>query len=78
MKNIFLKISGIVMAAALLISCNKDLNRYPANTVNVNQVYSTPEGYTQAMAKAYGAFALTSSSGPASSDVQGVDRKSVV
>lgn len=73
MKNIFLKISGVVMAAGLLISCNKDLNRYPANTVNVNQVYSTPEGYTQAMAKAYGAFALTSSSGPGSSDVQGVD-----
>ena len=73
MKNIFLKITGLMMVAGLFTSCNIDLNRYPANTVNVNQVYSTPEGYTQAMAKVYGSFALTSSNGPASSDVQGVD-----
>ncbi len=73
MKNIFLKIAVLVLVTGIFQSCTKDLNRYPANTTTVNQVYSTPQGYTQAMAKVYGAFALTSSSGPASSDVQGVD-----
>ncbi|HUZ61758.1 MAG TPA: RagB/SusD family nutrient uptake outer membrane protein [Hanamia sp.] len=73
MKNIFLSIAGFAIVAITINGCNKDLNRSPANTVTVNQVYSTPEGYTQAMAKVYGAFALTSSTGPAASDVQGID-----
>ena len=73
MKHIFLKITGLALVAIALNGCSKDLNRNPPNTYTVTQVYSTPEGYTQAMAKVYGAFALTSSLGPASSDVQGVD-----
>lgn len=73
MKNIFLNVTGLALIIAICSSCNKDLNQYPPNTTNVNQVYSTPKGYTEAMAKVYGAFALTSSTGPAASDVQGVD-----
>ncbi len=74
MKNSFLKITGsFVLIATVFSSCTKDLNRQPSNTTTVSNVYSTPLGYTQAIAKAYGAFALTSSSGPGNSDVQGVD-----
>jgi len=73
MKNILLNIAGLTLVAFVLNSCSKDLDRSPANTETVSQVYSTPEGYTQAMAKVYGSFALTSSNGPAQSDVQGVD-----
>jgi len=74
MKNNFLKIAGFsVLVAVIFSSCAKLLNETPANTTTGDEAYSTPLGYTQALAKAYGAFALTSSTGPASSDVQGVD-----
>ncbi len=73
MKHIFLKITGLALVTIILNSCNKDLNHTPPNTTTVSDVYSTPEGYTQAMAKVYGAFALTSSTGPGASDVQGID-----
>jgi hypothetical protein len=58
----------------ILASCTKDLNRFPQNATTSVDVYSTATGYKQALAKVYGAFALTGNQGPAGSgDVQGID-----
>ncbi|WP_158988842.1 RagB/SusD family nutrient uptake outer membrane protein [Mucilaginibacter sp. L196] len=65
-------LAGIV--AFSITSCKKNLILSPNNEVTSQQVFSTPLGYTQAMAKVYGAFALTGNEGPAGSpDIQGVD-----
>ncbi len=62
------------LATAGLMACSKKLNLTPTNATTVAQVYSTPQGYTQAMAKVYGSFALTGNNGPAGNgDVQGID-----
>lgn len=56
------------------ISCNKNKIIAPVDQVTSGQVYSTAVGYKQAMAKIYGAFALTGNQGPAGQgDVQGID-----
>jgi hypothetical protein len=57
----------------VLASCTKDLDRTPTNGTTVSSVYGTAAGYKQALAKAYSAFALTSSSGPGNSDIAGID-----
>lgn len=62
------------VTASVFSSCTKDLDRLPQNEVTGVQVYSTPEGYKQAFAKVYGAFALTGNQGPAGNgDIQGID-----
>jgi hypothetical protein len=71
-KNLFIA-AGLVSAVAMLASCTKDLNRNPSNTATAANVYSTRAGYKEALAKVYGAFALTSSSGPGNSDLGGID-----
>jgi len=64
--------AGVV--AFSITSCKKNLILTPNNEVTSQQVFSTPLGYTQAMAKVYGAFALTGNEGPAGQpDIQGVD-----
>lgn len=73
MKNKFLKI-GIAGAILLfLFSCTKDLDRIPINTTTSNNVFSTAAGTKEALAKVYGAFAMTGSSGSGSSDLGGID-----
>jgi starch-binding outer membrane protein, SusD/RagB family len=73
-RNIFKTWMGICLSAVVLISCTKNLDRVPLNDITSDVVYSTPEGYRQAFAKVYGAFALTGNRGPAGSgDVQGID-----
>lgn len=72
-KHLFKTGSLAALAIIALASCNKDLNRYPSNTATANDVYSTATGYKQALAKVYGAYALTGSSGSASSDLGGID-----
>lgn len=75
MKYKFSKIAlaGAVMAIAFG-SCTKDLDRLPQNEITASQVYSTAQGYKQAFAKVYGAFALTGNQGPAGNgDIQGID-----
>jgi starch-binding outer membrane protein, SusD/RagB family len=70
-------IKGLMIAGVSAItftSCTKDLNRFPTNDITSATVYSTPAGYKQALAKVYGAFALTGNQGPAGNgDVQGID-----
>ncbi|HVW14162.1 MAG TPA: RagB/SusD family nutrient uptake outer membrane protein [Mucilaginibacter sp.] len=67
-----LLITGLISFG--LVSCEKNKIVSPNYEVTSQQVFSTPQGYTQAMAKVYGAFALTGNQGPAGSgDVQGID-----
>jgi hypothetical protein len=75
MKRHTIKMMLLAGAVALSItSCKKNLILSPNNEVTSQQVFSTAAGYTQAMAKVYGAFALTGNEGPAGSpDIQGVD-----
>ena len=47
----------------LLAACTKNLNRLPTNAITAAQVYTTPLGYTQALSKAYSAFANTGNKG---------------
>lgn len=74
MKNNLFK--TFIIAALLtggLTSCKKELNRTPINTATADAVYSTAVGYKQALAKVYGAYALTGSTGSGSSDLGGID-----
>lgn len=74
MKFNFFKIAVIATCVVYLTGCTKDLDRLPQNAVTSATVYSTPTGYKQALAKVYGAFALTGNNGPAGSgDVRGID-----
>jgi len=74
MKQNFLIITGCLSLFAVgLLSCSKDLNRQPPNSITASQVFSTPATATQALAKVYGAYALTSSTGSGNSDLGGID-----
>jgi starch-binding outer membrane protein, SusD/RagB family len=71
-------LTKIVVVASLLAvsitSCKKNLILSPNDAVTSQQVFSTPAGYTQAMAKVYGSFALTGNEGPAGQgDIAGID-----
>jgi len=56
-----------------LVSCEKNLNRIEPNSVTDNVAFGNITGYSEAMAKVYGAFATTGSSGPGSGDIAGID-----
>jgi starch-binding outer membrane protein, SusD/RagB family len=74
MKNTLLKKSLLMLAVAGgFASCTKDLNRSPINTTTDAVAFSTPLGYKQGLAKVYGAFATTGSSGAGSGDIAGID-----
>jgi hypothetical protein len=74
MKNISFKVLFSLIAATTIFgSCSKDLNRYPANDVFPDSVYSTPAGYLMSLANVYGGYTVTGTSGPSSSDIAGVD-----
>lgn len=63
MKN---KIFQLQLFAALLLAfsaCTKKLDLVPTNDITAENVYSTAAGYKQALAKVYGAFALTGNTG---------------
>jgi hypothetical protein len=53
----------LVVAITFAVSCSKKLDRTPTNDITAADVYSTPAGYKQALAKAYAAFALTGNTG---------------
>ncbi len=70
------KLYSILVAAAgvlLIASCSKKLDRTPNNGIYADSVYSNFNGYKQSLAKVYGAFALTGSNGPGSTDLAGID-----
>lgn len=72
-KNLFNIQNLAFVAVTILTACGKDLNRYPSNSATAATVYSTADGYKQSLAKVYGSFALTSSTGPGNSDLGGID-----
>lgn len=53
----------LVMAFSFLAACSKKLDLVPLNDVTADKVFSTMDGYKQALAKAYGSFALTGNAG---------------
>lgn len=57
----------------VLFSCTKNLDRTPINTTIASNVFSTPLGVKQALAKVYGAFANTGSGGSGTSDLGNFD-----
>src|SRR5213080_2679817 len=73
MKNNFLRIFVAAFIITIAASCNKDLNRTPTNALTSATALSNAAGYKQALAKVYGSFALTGSSGPGSTDLGGID-----
>lgn len=66
-----------IIITLTLFSCTKNLDRFPYNDLTAEKVYNSPQGYIQAAAKVYGAYALTSNIGPASpagqGDIKGID-----
>lgn len=72
-KNLFKISFSFIFIAGILASCNKDLNRLPANSIFADSVYSNPTGYKMSLANVYGAYVLTGTSGPGSSSIAGVD-----
>jgi len=62
-SNSFKIISITLVLGVLAASCSKKLDLVPTNDITAQNVYSTPAGYKQALAKVYGAFALTGNTG---------------
>lgn len=74
MKKIFKYGFGLCFIATTMVSCHKDLDRFPMNDVTSEQVYASEAGYKQVLAKVYGSMALTGNAGPAGAgDVAGID-----
>lgn len=68
--------AALLILATAVLSCSKDsLNLIPTNDIIAEQVYSTPQGYKQAFAKVYGAWALVGVKGPTNivGDLAGLD-----
>src|ERR1700744_5351539 len=63
MKRNYFKIITATIALAMMASCTKKLDLVPTNDITAQTVYSTPLGYKEALAKVYGAFALTGNTG---------------
>jgi hypothetical protein len=72
MNNLFKIITGLSVAV-VFASCTKNLDRKPNTGLYADDVYATIDGYKAQLVKVYSAFALTGGSGPASSDLGGID-----
>ncbi|MEO7313006.1 MAG: RagB/SusD family nutrient uptake outer membrane protein [Chitinophagaceae bacterium] len=75
MIKVSIKIMGGLLAVAMLASsCNKKLDRFPANDITAANLYTSEAGYKQVLGKVYASLALTGNSGPAGSgDVARID-----
>jgi len=62
-RNRFEIILAAVIVIATLGACTKKLDLVPTNDITASTVYSTSAGYKEALAKVYGAFALTGNQG---------------
>jgi len=63
-----------ILSLFITSSCKRNTVLTPNDQLTSVQVFSTPAGYTQAMAKVYGSFANTGNSGGSGSgDIQGID-----
>lgn len=76
MKIMKISQAGRLLSALLIMgslaACQKMLDLKPTNELTSEKIYSTADGYTQVMAKVYGAMTMTGNAGPAgSADVSG-------
>ena len=62
-KNNFKIIIAVLVAFAIISGCEKQLDLKPTNDLTADDVYKTSAGYKQALAKVYGAMALTGNTG---------------
>jgi len=76
-RNLIKSLLIVGIVAGSLTSCKKNLILTPNTQLTSAQVYSTPTGYLESLAKVYGSYALTGNIGPAGpvgeGDVQGID-----
>ena len=63
----------MAVTAMCMVSCNKNLNRQPTNSITAAEALSTASGYKTLLAKVYGSYALTSSYGAGNTDLAGID-----
>jgi starch-binding outer membrane protein, SusD/RagB family len=74
MKRIVYYFLSLVTGTLLLMSCHKDLDKFPHNSFTAEDVYKTEAGYLSVLAKVYGSMSLTGNVGPAGAgDVAGID-----
>jgi starch-binding outer membrane protein, SusD/RagB family len=66
-QNHFKVLVAGIIAVTMMASCTKKLDLKPTNDITADDVYKTAAGYKQALAKVYGAMALTGNSGGAGS-----------
>ena len=64
-KNNYKLLITAGIAIAMMTACTKKLDLVPTNDITASTVYKTAAGYKEALAKVYGAMALTGNSGPA-------------
>ena len=69
MKNILAHKYNFIILLSILVSCTKKLDVLPTNDITAETVYNSAVGYKQALAKVYGAFALTGNSTTGSADI---------
>lgn len=75
-KNLF-QLTLIVTGAIILSSCAKKLDIIPSNSLNSDQVYSSPTSYKAVLGKLYATLSVTGNSGPAGTpDISGLDEGS--
>ena len=75
-EMLFRGLTALALSTALVglsTSCTKDLDQTPKYELTPDKVYVGLAGYNQVLAKLYGGFALTGSTGPGSGDIVGID-----
>jgi hypothetical protein len=73
-RNLIIAVLTTGLITVGLTSCKKNTILTPDDQLTSQQVFSTAAGYTQAMAKVYGSFALTGNNGGAGApDIAGID-----
>lgn len=74
MKNLHKILTVSLVLLVSVVSCKKeDLNLTPVNDKTATDVYNTPAGYKQSLAKIYASFGLTGAGGAGASDLGGLD-----
>src|SRR5690606_16018002 len=63
-----IKIAAAMSLFFIASSCTK-LDLTPTNDITADKVYNSPTGYKQALAKVYGAFALTGNATTGQQDI---------
>lgn len=74
MKNLHKILTLSLVLLVSVVSCKKeDLNLTPVNDKTATDVYNTPAGYKESLAKIYASFGLTGAAGSSASDLGGLD-----